>query len=130
MNQPQLDLVAVLVVLSGLLFSPAVAAVVAPYLVIFLGAFTGAFFALGRRAKESRLAGLSFFARVIGLALCITVPVAVFTAPYLGITQERYLFAPVAFAIGLIGDDWPRVAAWLVEFVWRWKKGGPGGSNG
>lgn len=130
MNQPQLDLVAVLVVLAGLLFSPAVAAVVAPYLAIFLGAFTGAFFALGRRAKETRLAGLFFFTRVIGLALCITVPVAAGAAPYLNITQERYLFAPVAFAIGLIGDNWPQVAAWLVEFLMRFKRGGNGGTNG
>ncbi|WP_399696624.1 hypothetical protein [Xenophilus sp.] len=112
------DVVGLGIFLASLFYSPEVAAIVGPYLVIILASVVGASFALKRRSKTTRLSALWYLLRVAGLAVIGTVSLAaIFSSYYDGLT-ERILIAPVALAIGAIGDDFPSVARWfLAKFL-------------
>ena len=134
MNQPSLDPVAVLVFIAALVFAPDVAAVVGPYLVILLGSTLGAYFRLGQREPMTRAQALWFFAAANGVALLFTVPAAVFAQNYMPAVQSSWLFGPVAFGLGLVGERWPAVGIYvmrkavaLIEVVIRMRSGGSNG---
>jgi hypothetical protein len=117
MHEPSLDPVAVLVLLSALLFSPRVAAVVGPYLVIVMGASLGAFWRLRQRnrdeRRDSRASALTFFVAVNVGALLFTASAALIAQRYVPlISDESILFAPIAFGIGIIGERWPAIGQW------------------
>lgn len=118
MNTAIPDIVAVAVFIAALIFSPQVAAVVGPYVVIIGSAVVGASFAVARRERSTRLSALWYFSRVTGLAVAVTVAIATWAASYWaesGLTV-RFLISPIAFVIGLIGDDLPELAAKVVRF--------------
>lgn len=134
MNQPPLpyDFVAMLALVGGLLFSdPRLSQVIAPYAAIFFAAMVGTMWSLSRRKPDvspgHRLRGASFMLRVVGAAMIVTVPLAAWAAPKLGIAQERYLVAPIALAIGAVGDadDWRKLLIWIRDFVLRWRNNTP-----
>lgn len=125
-----LDFVAALAFVGGLLFSnPALAQVVAPYATIFFAALVGTMWSLSRREIDvspgHRKRGAIFMAKVIGAAMIVTVPLAVWIAPLVGVAQDRYLVAPIALAIGAVGelDDWRKLLIWCRDFILRWKSG-------
>ena len=70
------DVVGLGIFLAGLVYSPEVASIVGPYLVIIVAAVVGASFALKRRDKTTRLSALWYFLRVSGLAVIDTVSLA------------------------------------------------------
>lgn len=108
MSQPSItDIVGLCVFLATLFFSADVANVVGPYMAIVTAAAIGGSFALIRRDKSSRRSALFFYFRVCGVATIGTVVVSIVLAGYHPQLTERVLLAPVAFVIGLIGDDWP-----------------------
>lgn len=112
------DVVGLGIFLAGLVYSPEVAAIVGPYLVIIVAAVVGASFALKRREKTTRLSALWYFLRVAGLAVIGTVSLAAIFSSYYDNLTERILIAPVALTIGAIGDDFPAVARWfLAKFL-------------
>ena len=117
--------------IATLLFSADVAQVVGPYLVIITASAIGASFSLKRREKSTRIAALLFFVRVCGLAALLTVGVSAMVAGYHPSLSERVLLAPVAFIVGLVGDDWPAIGGWaigkigaLVDVLIKLKGGG------
>jgi len=129
---PPYDIVAVLALVGGALFSnPQLSQALAPYATIFFAGLIGTMWSLSRRPTDlspgHRLRGAMFMLRVIGAALIVTLPVALWVAPKLGVNQERYLVAPIAFVIGAVGDasDWKTLLVWLRDFVLRWKSGTP-----
>ncbi|MET3371224.1 hypothetical protein ABIC89_000257 [Variovorax boronicumulans] len=139
MNQPNLDPVAVLVLAATAVFSPAVAAVVGPYLVILLGSTLGAYFRLGQRPSSTRTAALRFFLAANGAAILFTVPLAVVAQRYLPTVEVNWLLGPMAFGIGLVGERWPQIGQWiarkgatLIDVLIRTRSGDSkrGGSDG
>lgn len=111
------DVVGLCVFIATLLFSAEVAQVVGPYLVIITASAIGASFSLKRREKSTRTSALLFFLRVCGLATLLTVGVSAMVAGYHPSLSERVLLAPVAFIVGLVGDDWPSIAWWAKDKV-------------
>jgi len=135
MNQPNLDPVAVLVLLAALVFSPAVAAVVGPYLVILLGSTLGAYFRLGQREPSTRASALRFFLAANGAAILFTAPLSYAAQKYLPGFEVNWLLGPMAFGIGLVGERWPLIGQWVVrkvnsfvDLLIRMKTGGTNGS--
>lgn len=111
------DIVSLCVFVAAWVFSAEVAEIVGPYLLIITISAIGASFSLKRREKSTRSSALLFFARVCTLATMLTVGIATMVAGYYPSLTVRVLLAPVAFAIGMIGDDWPSIALWVVERV-------------
>lgn len=109
------DLLVLFTALLALVFSPALSAILAPYLVIILGALLGAGWGLKRRAAGRADGMFAFTALMLGTALVFTMPAAVWLQRYLGPGSLQWLLAPVAVLIAAIGDDWPRVGAWAME---------------
>lgn len=134
MTQPSItDVVGFFIFMAALLFSNEVAAVVGPYMVIVVASAIGASFALSRRPTSTRVSAILFFARVCGVAVLGTVAASIVAATFYPSLTERVLIAPVAFVIGLVGDNWPDIALWagrkvnaLVDVLIRLKGGGNG----
>jgi apolipoprotein N-acyltransferase len=103
---PVIDIVGLLVFISAFLFSAEVASVVGPYLVIVIASAIGASFAVARREKTTRAGAVLFFARVVGLAVLLTVGVAAVVNIYRPDLSPRVVITPIALIIGFIGDDW------------------------
>ncbi len=111
------DVVSLFVLISTIMFSNEVAAVVGPYVAIVVAAAIGASFSLARRDRSARMEALWFFLRVCGLAVLIAGSTAAMAARFHPNLTERALLAPMAFLIGLVGDNWSGVARWTVDFV-------------
>jgi hypothetical protein len=120
MNQPPvLDIVGLFVFIAAILFSPDVAGVIGPYMVIMIASAIGASFALARRDKSTRTAALWFFSRVVGLAVLLTVGFAAVANAYRPDLSPRVLLAPIALLIGFIADDWPKLLSKCVQVLYR-----------
>jgi len=118
MNQGSItDVIGLFVLISTAIFSAEVSAVIGPYVAIFVTAAIGASFSLARRDKTTRVSALWFFLRVCGLAVVVAGGAAAILAKFNPVLSERALLEPVAFAIGLVGDDWGSVGRWGLEFV-------------
>lgn len=123
MNQPPsvVDAIGLAVLISAAMFSPDVAAVVGPYLVIIASSAIGASFALIRRDVGTRVGAAFYFLRVCGLATLITVVLSSGVALLHPSLTERMLIAPVALGLGLIGDDYPivgrKIGGWIGSFI-------------
>lgn len=131
-NPNPYDFVAVLAVAGGLLMSnPQLGQLLAPYATIFFAGLVGTMWSLSRRPSDlmagHRVRGALFVLRVIGTAMVVTIPVAVWVAPKLDISQDRYLIAPIALFIGAVGDtsDWKKLLTWGLNFLLRWRSGTP-----
>ena len=111
-NASLTDIVGIFVILAAWVFSPELAAVVGPYLLVLVAASIGASFSLARRDTTRRLGALAYFARVCGLAVLLTVGTSVILSGLHPSLSERALIAPVALVIGFIGDDLPLVLRW------------------
>jgi hypothetical protein len=99
-----------------------------PYAVIVWAAFAGAMWPLSKRPTATRLAGVLFVLRVVATATIVTVPAAVAMEQQLGV-PVHHAIGLVALGIGMVGDDWPRLAragglqlwrrAWAALDAWR-----------
>lgn len=102
---PPLDIVSVLIALATLVFSPAVAAVVAPQVVIIIGATLGAVYGASRREPGTRTGTLGYIVGMVVLALLVTVPVAEVLSSWTGINLH-WLLGPAAALIAGLEPDW------------------------
>lgn len=125
-----LDPVNVAIALAGVLFGPALAAVIGPYAVIIISATVGAAWSLGRREPSPRLGAAWYFLRLQATAVLITVSLASLAARWLGMDDHTWLLAPIALLVGGVGDDWPRVGRWLLARVLRMLERRAGGGPG
>jgi len=124
------DVVALFAMIGGLLFSnPALTQIMAPYAAIFFAALIGVMWALSRRPEDRapghRRRGAVFVCKIIGAAMIASLPLAIWLAPKVGITQDRWLVAPIAFMIGAVGEDWKPFLIWCRDFILPWKSGTP-----
>ena len=116
MTSTQLDPVNVAILAATMLFGPALAGVIGPYAVILLGSTVGASWALGRRVpSERRFSAVWFFVRMNLMASLLTVSLANFVGHWLGAADHTWLLSLVSMFVGGVGDDWPRLGAWLVR---------------
>ena len=114
---PIIDWIGVVVFISTLVFNAEVAAVVGPYMAIIIAAALGAGLSLGAREKTSRANALVYFTIVCTLAAIFASSIAAILAWMHPGLSERALLSPVAFVIGLIGDDWRGFRQRISEFV-------------
>lgn len=124
------DIVALFAMAGGMLFSnSAFAQILAPYAAIFFTALVGVMWALSRRPSDHspghRWRGALFVSKIIGAAMIASLPLAIWVAPKLGVQQDRWLVAPIAFIIGAVGEDWKPFLIWCRDFILRWKSGTP-----
>lgn len=119
MNQTITDIVGLCALFASLLFKPEVASVVAPYLTIIIGSSVGAGFALKRREKLSRIGAIWYFSRVVGLALLVSIPIAIWLESKFPGLAVRITIAPIALLVGTVGDDWPELASKIKEMIFR-----------
>jgi hypothetical protein len=117
-NPQSPDLLVLFTALLALVFSPALAAVLAPYVVIITGALLGTGWALRRRPPDSRAGAWAFGLLMMGTALVFTMPSALWLQHYLP-GSYQWLLAPLAAAIAAVGDDWPSVGTWAVQLLGR-----------
>ena len=103
------DFITLSIFIAAMLFSREAADVVGPYVAIIAAATIGASFALARREKTTRTGAAIFFARVVGLAVLLTVGLAQVVSAYYPAMQERLMLIPIALLVGFVGDDWPHV---------------------
>jgi hypothetical protein len=115
-NDPP-TLLVLLTALLTLVFSPALSAILAPYAVILAGALIGTGWGLIRRPADAALGPWGFVVLMVGTALIFTMPAAVWVQRYTGANTYQWLLAPLAAVIGAVGNDWPRVGAWVAETV-------------
>ncbi len=111
----QLSFVSVVTMITSIIFTPELAAVIGPYAVILIAASTGAAFGLGRRGPSTRMDALRFYIRMNFLAALLTILICNLLETYVFRTEVKWALIPVALAIGWIGDDWPRVFAWVMD---------------
>lgn len=114
MNQQAPDLLVLFTAILALAFKPELSAVLAPYVVILVGALLGTGWGLKRRDPAAGNAW-AFVALMLGTALVFTMPAAVWLQQYLGLGAMQWLLAPLAAVIAAIGEDWPRFALWAWE---------------
>ena len=111
-----LDPVSAAVALASVIFGPALAGFVGPYSIILLGSTVGASWALGRREPAtSKWGAVWFFARLNTTAALLTVGIASIVGNWLGTLDHNWLLGPAAMLVGGVGDDWPRLGAWLLR---------------
>jgi len=112
-QQPVVDIVGLFVFIAAMIFSNEVAAVVGPYMVIVVAATLGASFKVARREKTTRTSAVLFFLRVVGMAVILTVALALVLNSYRPDLSPRVTVAPIALLIGFI--DWPWALSKIVR---------------
>lgn len=117
MNNQTLDFIGLLTFLGSLLFAPAIAAVIGPYVGIIAAAGIGASFTLSRQEKMSRSGAFMFFCRVIGVAVLISVGAAKLLQNFVPFLNEVVMLIPVAFLIGLIGERWGAIGDAILSWA-------------
>ncbi len=105
---------------AALGISVPLASLIGPYAVIIVAAITGGATALSRRPETTRLGAGGFLARVGATATVLTAGAAELAVRYWPALDgmSHWLLAPIAFVIGLIGDDWRTV----LRFAMAWRK--------
>ena len=112
MNKVDLTIVGVVTALASKFYGPDIAAVVGPYIVILIAAMGGAAVALMQASGRTRGRAFTFFFLATLLAVWLTVPLSMLAANYAGL-QDQWLFAPMSFGLGYIGDKWPAALSWI-----------------
>lgn len=113
------DAVGLSIIIASAAFSPAVAEVVGPYVLIATASVIGASFALARRATSTRWGAIFYFLRIVGMATLLTSGAAAYAAAKYPSLTERALLAPVALLIGFVGHDWPKLLKLTVSGIFR-----------
>lgn len=117
----QIDPVNAFVTLLAAFLSPALAAIMGAYSVIFISAAFGSGWALMRRGQGTLPGATLFIVLMTGTATLTTVGVAEMANHFLHLSNTNLLLGPVALLIGGVGQDWPKVVPTLfnlaVDFV-------------
>lgn len=131
MNKIDLTIVGVATVLASKFYGPDVAAVVGPYIVILIAAMGGAAVALMQVAGRTRAAAFGYFFIATITSLLFTVSLSMMAASTVDSLREQWLFAPVSFGLGYIGDKWSAALLWVfnkcnsfIDILIELRKGG------
>lgn len=116
---PNLDFTAVMTVVAGVFAGPAMAAYIGPYSVIIIAALVGAAWSLNSERASSTWGALGYMFLITATAVVLTGTVIAVLERY-GITTpeaSHWLITPVAFGIGWVGRDWPKVLSFASRQV-------------
>lgn len=95
------------VMIAASVFGAGRADIIGPYVVIAIGAVGGAAVMIMQRERgDGNVRAFVYFWASVFLALFLTVPVAVLAAKAYAPLQEQWLFFPIAFGFGFLGDKW------------------------
>ena len=97
--------------------------VAGPQVAILAAGTIGASFSLMTRPKGTLLDGLSYLARMAGVAWVFAGTVSAILAPRIGIADPSVIMAGVAGGIGLVGHQWKDIVDWCLDFFRRKVKG-------
>lgn len=125
-----LDPTAALTVVMASVFGSELSAIIGPYAVIVLAATTGAGWGLGRCAPMNKWEGAWYFLKLNLTAILVTVPLSTGVQNILGWHDANWLLVPVGLLVGGVGNDWPKVGAWFVNWLGRLieRRSGTGGN--
>mgnify|MGYP003408038109 CR=1 FL=1 len=114
MNNADLTPVHVFTVIATSLFGAQMAYIVGPYIVIGIGAMGGAAVMIMSRKGDGNVRAFIYFIASAALAILLTVPVSMLAALVYEPIQDHWLFAPVSFGLGYLGDKWvPVIFPWI-----------------
>lgn len=118
---PNLEPAAVLTLIASTLAGPTIAGVVGPYAVIIIASLVGASWALSEDKATTTWTAAWFLLRITATAALLTVGITAVLERYVFTTgaETRWLFAPVAFAIGWAGNDLPAAMRWFGRLLKR-----------
>lgn len=111
MNQDLTPVHAFTVVASSI-FGAQMAMIIGPYIVIAIGAVGGAAVMIMQREGDNNLRAFVYFVASTMLAVLLTVPLSMITASFWDAINATWLFAPVSFVLGYLGDKWSRILTW------------------
>ena len=114
-----IDPITAAVAIASILFGPTMSAIIGPYAIIIVGSTVGASWALGRRQTAPKFGAAWFFLRINMTACLLTVMLARLVGQTIGVDEHSWLLAPTAIFVGGVGDDWPRIAKWLILRIGR-----------
>lgn len=131
---PQLDAVAVAVVVIGAIAGGEVARYAGPYLVIAAGGVVGSAVAVMRHPDHlDRWQALGMVALLTSLSLLLTGAAAygieVALAHVGWPVPSRYLLVPISIGIAAVGRDWPAVLSWAARLFRRRAERAAGGAE-
>lgn len=96
--------------------SPQVAEILAPYIIIVIGSFTGASWTLGNFGRKLPVMEVLFFyIKSIFTAVLVTVFISHLVSEYIPIPDIKWLFAPIAFTLGMVGNKWMCYAEYVLK---------------
>lgn len=110
------------VMLAASMFGAGSADLIGPYIVIGIGAAGGsAVMIMQRERSDGNIRAFVYFWASTMLALFMTVPVAIVAAKAYEPLQEQWLFFPVAFLLGFVGDKWTtKIFPWVGARLGKW----------
>lgn len=91
----------------------AAAALIAPYLLVFIAGCAGGILGLMDWRKCTLLEGSAYVVCMGGMSWLFAGTSAEFIAAHWMAIEDKRLLAPVATGIGWIGHRWPRIGAWF-----------------
>lgn len=110
--------VKIAVIFISYFIAPELAEIFGSYAVIILASTAGAGWSLGNRGGTlSIYKALWFFTKINLTAIIITVGIASIVANKTEMNNPQWLLAPIAFTIGLVGDEWTTFNTWAVEKI-------------
>lgn len=105
--------------LASFIFGHSAAHIIGPYAMIIAASCTGAAWSLGTGEPKGKVNAFFYFVRISLTAVLLTVAISDITASFFPSLESPIFYVPVALVIGLIGDNWYQVGAWLVDVIKR-----------
>jgi hypothetical protein len=112
---PPIDPVSVATTIAAAIIGTDLAALIGPYAVIIVASAIGASWSLAGRPPMSSRQALRFVIHVVALACAVSVGIEAAISRWLTPVPGHWLLAPIAIAVGAIGDRWPAIGAWLLD---------------
>lgn len=113
MNQ-DLTPVHVFTVIASSVFGVQMAMVIGPYIVIAIGAMGGSAVMIMQREGDGNVRAFIYFLASTMLAVMLTVPLSLAAATFWDAINAQWLFFPVSFGLGFLGDKWgPVILPWI-----------------
>jgi hypothetical protein len=107
--QHNMNPVDAIIALLALAMGPTAASVIGPHAAIIAASTAGACWSVGRRESTIKASALWFFFKCNMTAFTVAAGAAVIAESWAGPDTRYWTAAPIAFAIGAVGDNWPKI---------------------
>lgn len=110
MNDPAIVFLAKIL---ALVVGVELANLLAPQLVILVGAIAGAYFGLANWRQSTRVEAIGYVLSFAALGWLLAGSVAASLAGWFHLENAQFLLSPCAIGIGWVGHRWPKVGEWI-----------------